>query len=99
MLSRKRNLKTIIPQTAFQYEGSFFYCSFRKDYLAIMNVLLYIDPSIGMMIAQAAVAVFAGIVLFYKTVIGKIKSFLGISKKTDASSFDDMYEEQDLKDE
>lgn len=64
-----------------------------------MNVLLYIDPSIGMMIAQAAVAVFAGFVLFYKTAIAKVKDFLGMKKKTDESSFDDMYGEQDLKDE
>ena len=64
-----------------------------------MNMLLYIDPSIGMMIAQAAVAAFAGFVLFYKTVIGKIKNWLGISEKTDDSSFDEIYEEQDIKDE
>lgn len=64
-----------------------------------MNTLLYIDPSIGMMIAQAAVAAFAGFVLFYKTVMIKVKSWLGINKKVDDSSFDESYEKQELKDE
>lgn len=64
-----------------------------------MNFLLYIDPSLGMMLAQAAVAAFAGFVLFYKTVIATIKGWLGISTKTDDSSFDEMYEDDDLKDE
>ncbi|GAK76324.1 MULTISPECIES: hypothetical protein [Nonlabens] len=63
-----------------------------------MNTLLYIDAGLGMMIAQAAIAAFAGFVLFYKTLIIKIKGWLGITSKTDESSFDDMYDEKDLKD-
>lgn len=77
----------------------FFYASTRKDYIAGMNFLLYIDPSLGMMIAQAAVAAFAGFVLFYKTVIATIKGWLGMTGKKDESSFDEMYDENDLKDE
>ncbi|MGJ8685608.1 MAG: hypothetical protein ACSHWW_13340 [Nonlabens sp.] len=76
----------------------FFILESRKDYLAHMNTLLYIDPNIGMMIAQGAVAAFAGFVLFYKTVIATIKGWLGMNKDDD-SSFDDMYDEQELKDD
>jgi len=64
-----------------------------------MNMLLYIDSSIAMMIAQAGIAAFAGFVLFYKTAVLKVKSWLGISKKTEESNFDEMYEEQEVKDE
>ncbi len=64
-----------------------------------MNFLLYIDPNIGLMIAQGAVAAFAGFVLFYKTVIATIKGWLGMNSNTDDSSFDDMYDENDLKDD
>lgn len=63
--------------------------------LPLMNTLLYIDPSIGMMIAQAAVAAFAGVILFYKTVISKIKSWLGITPPEDTTSFDDLYDDHD----
>ena len=51
------------------------------------------------MIAQGAVAAFAGFVLFYKTVIATIKGWLGMNSNTDDSSFDDMYDENDLKDD
>lgn len=64
-----------------------------------MNVLLYIDPNIGMMIAQAAVAAFAGFVLFYKTVVATVKGWFRIGNKPSDSSFDDIYEEQDLNDD
>ncbi|MBF4985809.1 hypothetical protein FNJ87_16250 [Nonlabens mediterrranea] len=62
-----------------------------------MNMLLYLDPGIGAMIAQAAIAAFAGFVLFYKLIISKIKGWLGITNKSDDSNFDDMYKDQDLK--
>ncbi|PQJ31003.1 hypothetical protein BST92_03225 [Nonlabens arenilitoris] len=62
-----------------------------------MNILLYLDPGLGMMIAQAAIAAFAGFVLFYKTVVAKIKGWLGIKNKNEDSNFEDMYDDNDLK--
>ncbi|MGB5982467.1 MAG: hypothetical protein WBG46_10020 [Nonlabens sp.] len=56
-------------------------------------MLLYFDPGLGAMIAQAAIAAFAGFVLFYKTVIATIKGWLGMNAE-DKDSFDDAYEEE-----
>lgn len=56
-----------------------------------MNLPLYFDPGLGAMIAQAAIAAFAGFVLFYKTCMMYIRSWLGIKKKSDADSFDEAY--------
>lgn len=61
-----------------------------------MNFMYYIDPSIGMMIAQAALAAAAGFVLFYKNALATIKGWLGIYKKKDESDFDSTYDDQDL---
>lgn len=63
-----------------------------------MNMILYIDPSIGMMIAQAALAAAAGFVLFYKNAMATIKGWLGLSKKKDESDFDNSYD-NDLKED
>lgn len=54
--------------------------------------MLYFDPGLGAMIAQAAIAAFAGFVLFYKTVITTVKGWLGMSSKKDQDSFEDSYE-------
>jgi hypothetical protein len=54
--------------------------------------MLYFDPGLGAMIAQAAIAAFAGFVLFYKTVIATVKSWLGMSAKKDTDSFEDSYD-------
>jgi len=42
---------------------------------------LYFDPGLGAMIVQAVVAAAAGILLFSKGVLYKVKSFFGIQKE------------------
>jgi ammonia channel protein AmtB len=42
---------------------------------------LYFDPGLGTMIAQATIAIVAGVAVFSKTIMFKIKSFLGLHKK------------------
>ncbi|WP_104734480.1 hypothetical protein [Hanstruepera ponticola] len=54
---------------------------------------LYFDPSIGAMIVQAVVAAVAGVVLFSKSFMFKIKSFLGLVKNDD-----DLFDDIDVKD-
>lgn len=54
---------------------------------------LYFDPGLGAMIAQAAIAAFAGFVLFYKTVIATVKGWLGMNPKNKSDSFDDAYDQ------
>lgn len=51
---------------------------------------LYFDPAIGAMIVQAIVAAVAGVLLFSKNLLFKIKVFLGISKQSDKGLFDDI---------
>ena len=50
---------------------------------------LYFDPGLGAMIIQAIVAAVAGVLLFSKNLMFKIKTFLGISKTKD-DVFDDI---------
>ena len=45
--------------------------------------LLYFDPGLGAMIVQGLVAAAAGILLFSKGVMYKIKGFLGMLKEED----------------
>lgn len=42
---------------------------------------LYFDPGLGAMIVQAVVAGAAGVLLFSKGVMYKVKSFFGINKE------------------
>ncbi len=56
---------------------------------------LYFDAGLGAMIAQAAVAVAAGVLLFYKSIKYKIRTILGLQKDTSEEVFDDI----DLNDE
>ena len=42
---------------------------------------LYFDPGLGAMIAQGLVAIVAGVVLFSKNALFKIKSILGLIKE------------------
>jgi ammonia channel protein AmtB len=42
---------------------------------------LYFDPGLGTMIAQATIAIVAGVAVFSKTIMFKLKSFLGLHKK------------------
>lgn len=56
---------------------------------------LYFDPGLGAMIVQAVVAAAAGILLFSKNVMYKVKSFLGLTKDEDDSYNSIDIEEQD----
>jgi hypothetical protein len=58
-----------------------------------MNYLLYFDPGLGAMIAQAAIAALAGFVLFYKTVVATVKGWLGLRKAKKEGSFDSSYDQ------
>ncbi|MDH7913185.1 hypothetical protein [Winogradskyella sp. SYSU M77433] len=54
---------------------------------------LYFDPGIGAMIIQTIIAAVAGVVLFSKNLMHKIKVFLGLTKNSD----DDVFEDIDVK--
>ena len=45
---------------------------------------LYFDPGLGAMIVQAVVAAAAGILLFSKNAMYKVKAFFGLVKKEDS---------------
>lgn len=51
---------------------------------------LYFDPGLGAMIIQAIVATIAGVVLFSKNLLFRIKSFLGLAKVDENELFDDL---------
>ena len=56
---------------------------------------LYFDPGLGAMIAQAVIAAAAGVLLFSKNVMYKVKSFFGMIKD-EGDSFDSIdIDEQD----
>lgn len=55
---------------------------------------LYFDPGLGAMIVQGIVAFAAGILLFSKNAMYKIKSFLGLVKEED-----DTYDSIDIEEE
>lgn len=59
-----------------------------------MTYLLYFDPGLGAMIVQAIVAAVAGVILFSKNLMYKIKLLLGMTKKDD----DDLFDEISVKD-
>ena len=52
--------------------------------------LLYFDPGLGAMIVQGIVAVVAGVVMFSKNLLYKIKLFLGMTKNEHDNLFDDI---------
>ncbi|WP_055443057.1 hypothetical protein [Lacinutrix himadriensis] len=52
--------------------------------------LLYFDPGLGAMIIQAVVAAVAGVILFSKGLMYKIKTLLGFSKNQEEDIFDDI---------
>ncbi|MBC2844822.1 hypothetical protein [Winogradskyella flava] len=56
--------------------------------------LLYFDPGLGAMIIQTIIAAVAGVILFSKNLMHKIKVFLGIGKPIEDDVFDDI----DIKD-
>ncbi|MCB0465247.1 MAG: hypothetical protein KDC78_06170 [Aequorivita sp.] len=55
---------------------------------------LYFDPGLGAMIVQAVVAAAAGILLFSKNVMYKVKSFFGLVKEKK-----DTYDSIDIEEE
>jgi len=58
---------------------------------------LYFDPGLGAMIVQAIVAVVAGVVLFSKGLMFKVKAFFGMTKNEDQELFDDIeIKDQDI---
>lgn len=59
-----------------------------------LMIFLYFDPGLGAMIVQAIVAAAAGILLFSKNVMYKIKSFLGLIKEEDEN-----YDSIDIEDD
>ena len=53
-------------------------------------ISLYFDPGLGAMIIQTIIAAVAGVILFSKNLMYKIKVFLGISKPINDDVFDDI---------
>ncbi|MBT8256554.1 MAG: hypothetical protein KJO23_08440 [Bacteroidia bacterium] len=64
-------------------------------------IFMYFDPGLGAMIVQAVVATAAGILLFSKNAMYKVKSFFGLVKDEDDSydSIDIDEEDTDENDE
>jgi len=58
-------------------------------------ISLYFDPGTGALIVQFLAAAVAGVLLFYKTLMHKIKSILGIKNKNE----DDFMDEIDTKED
>ncbi|OOV20665.1 hypothetical protein [Flavobacterium sp. LM4] len=50
---------------------------------------LYFDPGTGALIVQFLAAAVAGVLLFYRTVVHKIKSVFGIKNKAEDDLMDD----------
>ena len=64
------------------------------------TIALYFDPGLGAMIVQAVVAAAAGILLFSKNVMYKVKSFLGLVKEEkDSFNSIDIEEEENPQNE
>ena len=57
-------------------------------------IFLYFDPGLGAMIVQAVVATAAGVLLFSKNAMYKLKAFFGLVKKDDSYDSIDI-DEQD----
>lgn len=53
---------------------------------------LYFDPGLGAMVIQAIIAAVAGVILFSKNLIYKIKLFFGIEKE------ENLFDDIDVKD-
>jgi len=58
-----------------------------------MNFFLYFDPGLGAMLVQAIVAVAAGVLLFSKNALYKLKLFLGLTREEDTIDSIDVDEE------
>lgn len=62
-------------------------------------IFLYFDPGLGAMIVQAIVAAAAGILLFSKNAMYKVKSFFGLVKDEEDTYDSIDIEEEDNEDE
>lgn len=58
-------------------------------------VLLYFDPGTGALIVQFFAAAVAGVLLFYRTVLHKIKSIFGIKDKKEDDFMDEIEKKED----
>jgi len=58
-------------------------------------VSLYFDPGTGALIVQFLAAAVAGVLLFYRTTIHKIKSFFGIKDKVQDDFMNDTDDKED----
>jgi len=59
------------------------------------SFLLYFDAGLGALIVQGIAAVVAGVVLFSKTAMFKIKLFLGLIKESDLQDSIDIDEDEE----
>ncbi len=55
---------------------------------------LYFDPGTGALIVQFLAAAVAGVLLFYRTVLHKIKSIFGIKDKEEDNFMDDKEQQE-----
>ena len=55
---------------------------------------LYFDPGTGALIVQFLAAAVAGVLLFYRTVLHKIKSLFGIKEKEEDDFMDDKEQQE-----
>ncbi len=64
----------------------------KFDYIYKKNMMhfLYFDPGLGAMIIQAIVAAVAGVLLFSKNLLFKVKVLFGLVKSNDKDLFDDI---------
>ena len=56
---------------------------------------LYFDPGTGALIVQFLAAAVAGFLLFYRTLMHKIKSILGIKNKKEDDFMDEVETKED----
>jgi hypothetical protein len=59
-------------------------------------ILLYFDPGTGALIVQFLAAGIAGVLIFYKTVKLKIRTFLGMKNKSEDDFMDETNPEKDI---
>jgi len=58
-------------------------------------ISLYFDPGTGALIVQFLAAAVAGVLLFYRTLMHKIKSILGIKEKNEDDFMDEANSKED----
>ncbi|WP_163409659.1 hypothetical protein [Flavobacterium ajazii] len=58
-------------------------------------ISLYFDPGTGALIVQFFAAAVAGILLFYRTVLAKIRSIFGIKNKEEEDFMDESKDREE----